>query len=120
MKGLEESHCTSGSHGAHCTADYVAPREFLSSPPPAFIFSNPCQDLLLHEAKSVSHLRIPPSGQINARGDFMYTRKQYFKKHALIMLCCCGRSGIDYSVKTLTLDNAQVAMQLWDTAGQER
>lgn len=36
------------------------------------------------------------------------------------MLCCCGGSGIDYSVKTLTLDNAQVAMQLWDTAGQER
>lgn len=29
-------------------------------------------------------------------------------------------SGIDYSVKTLTLDNTQVAMQLWDTAGQER
>uniref|UniRef100_A0A7N8WYN4 Calcium release activated channel regulator 2Ab n=1 Tax=Mastacembelus armatus TaxID=205130 RepID=A0A7N8WYN4_9TELE len=28
--------------------------------------------------------------------------------------------GIDYSVKTLTLDNVQVAMQLWDTAGQER
>ncbi|XP_029017117.1 EF-hand calcium-binding domain-containing protein 4B isoform X2 [Betta splendens] len=28
--------------------------------------------------------------------------------------------GIDYSVKTLTLDNMQVAMQLWDTAGQER
>lgn len=50
----------------------------------------------------------------------MYSRKRYFRKHALIMLCCCGRSGIDYSVKTLTLDNAQVAMQLWDTAGQER
>lgn len=32
MKGLEESHCTSGSRGAHCTADYVAPREFLSRP----------------------------------------------------------------------------------------
>ncbi|KAG7257079.1 hypothetical protein CRUP_027729 [Coryphaenoides rupestris] len=30
------------------------------------------------------------------------------------------RSRIDYSVKTLTLDNTQVAMQLWDTAGQER
>lgn len=29
-------------------------------------------------------------------------------------------AGIDYSVKTLTLDNMQVAMQLWDTAGQER
>ncbi|PWA15617.1 hypothetical protein CCH79_00016627 [Gambusia affinis] len=28
--------------------------------------------------------------------------------------------GIDYSVKTLTLDNMQIAMQLWDTAGQER
>uniref|UniRef100_A0A665VWI7 Calcium release activated channel regulator 2Ab n=1 Tax=Echeneis naucrates TaxID=173247 RepID=A0A665VWI7_ECHNA len=28
--------------------------------------------------------------------------------------------GIDYSVKTLTLDNTQIAMQLWDTAGQER
>uniref|UniRef100_A0A8C5DVK6 Ras and EF-hand domain-containing protein homolog n=1 Tax=Gouania willdenowi TaxID=441366 RepID=A0A8C5DVK6_GOUWI len=28
--------------------------------------------------------------------------------------------GIDYSVKTLTVDNSQVALQLWDTAGQER
>ncbi|KAM9846021.1 EF-hand calcium-binding domain-containing protein 4B [Aulostomus maculatus] len=28
--------------------------------------------------------------------------------------------GIDYSVKTLTLDKMQIAMQLWDTAGQER
>ncbi|KAM4675286.1 EF-hand calcium-binding domain-containing protein 4B [Discoglossus pictus] len=28
--------------------------------------------------------------------------------------------GIDYSVKTLTVDNCQVALQLWDTAGQER
>ncbi|MEQ2259616.1 hypothetical protein XENORESO_014736, partial [Xenotaenia resolanae] len=27
---------------------------------------------------------------------------------------------IDYSVKILTLDNMQIAMQLWDTAGQER
>ncbi|XP_006506408.1 EF-hand calcium-binding domain-containing protein 4B isoform X3 [Mus musculus] len=28
--------------------------------------------------------------------------------------------GIDYRVKTVTVDNAQVALQLWDTAGQER
>ncbi|XP_061768192.1 EF-hand calcium-binding domain-containing protein 4B isoform X2 [Nerophis ophidion] len=28
--------------------------------------------------------------------------------------------GIDFSVKILTLNNMQVAMQLWDTAGQER
>nr|XP_033806876.1 EF-hand calcium-binding domain-containing protein 4B [Geotrypetes seraphini] len=28
--------------------------------------------------------------------------------------------GIDYSVKTLIVDNCQVALQLWDTAGQER
>ncbi|XP_077400403.1 EF-hand calcium-binding domain-containing protein 4B isoform X2 [Vanacampus margaritifer] len=28
--------------------------------------------------------------------------------------------GIDFSVKTLTLNNMQIAMQLWDTAGQER
>ncbi|KAL6478945.1 hypothetical protein MHYP_G00123780 [Metynnis hypsauchen] len=28
--------------------------------------------------------------------------------------------GIDYSVKTLTVDNSQVALQMWDTAGQER
>ncbi|KAG7214917.1 hypothetical protein INR49_005192, partial [Caranx melampygus] len=28
--------------------------------------------------------------------------------------------GIDYSVKTITVDNSQVALQLWDTAGQER
>ncbi|MEE6478149.1 hypothetical protein FKM82_011757 [Ascaphus truei] len=28
--------------------------------------------------------------------------------------------GIDYSVKTVTVDNCQVALQLWDTAGQER
>lgn len=35
-------------------------------------------------------------------------------------MLCWPPSGIDYSVKTLTLDNTQVAMQLWDTAGQER
>uniref|UniRef100_A0A7N6B3J0 EF-hand domain-containing protein n=1 Tax=Anabas testudineus TaxID=64144 RepID=A0A7N6B3J0_ANATE len=28
--------------------------------------------------------------------------------------------GIDYSVKTITVDNIQVALQMWDTAGQER
>ncbi|XP_029953101.1 ras and EF-hand domain-containing protein homolog [Salarias fasciatus] len=28
--------------------------------------------------------------------------------------------GIDYSVKTISVDNSQVALQLWDTAGQER
>ncbi|XP_005084154.2 EF-hand calcium-binding domain-containing protein 4B isoform X1 [Mesocricetus auratus] len=28
--------------------------------------------------------------------------------------------GIDYRVKTVTVDNARVALQLWDTAGQER
>lgn len=37
----------------------------------------------------------------------------------MLMFAVCW-SGIDYSVKTLTLDNMQVAMQLWDTAGQER
>lgn len=28
--------------------------------------------------------------------------------------------GIDYSVKTITVDTTQVALQMWDTAGQER
>ncbi|XP_039616696.1 ras and EF-hand domain-containing protein homolog [Polypterus senegalus] len=28
--------------------------------------------------------------------------------------------GIDYSVKTVTVDRSKVALQLWDTAGQER
>uniref|UniRef100_A0A671YUG5 Calcium release activated channel regulator 2A n=1 Tax=Sparus aurata TaxID=8175 RepID=A0A671YUG5_SPAAU len=28
--------------------------------------------------------------------------------------------GVDYSVKTITVDNSQVALQMWDTAGQER
>ncbi|XP_030646421.1 ras and EF-hand domain-containing protein homolog [Chanos chanos] len=28
--------------------------------------------------------------------------------------------GVDYSVKTLTVDNSKVALQMWDTAGQER
>ncbi|XP_044199185.1 EF-hand calcium-binding domain-containing protein 4B isoform X1 [Thunnus albacares] len=49
-------------------------------------------------------------------------------KTSLLRSFCEGRFhpsttatvGIDYSVKTLTLDNIQVAMQLWDTAGQER
>ncbi|KAL0963008.1 hypothetical protein UPYG_G00348310 [Umbra pygmaea] len=49
-------------------------------------------------------------------------------KTSLLRCFCDGRFhsptsatvGIDYSVKTLMLDNTQVAMQLWDTAGQER
>ncbi|XP_036800907.1 ras and EF-hand domain-containing protein isoform X2 [Oncorhynchus mykiss] len=49
-------------------------------------------------------------------------------KTSLLRTFCDGRFnpsspatvGIDYSVKTLMLDNTQVAMQLWDTAGQER
>ncbi|XP_072706943.1 EF-hand calcium-binding domain-containing protein 4B [Ciconia boyciana] len=28
--------------------------------------------------------------------------------------------GVDYNVKTITVDDTQVALQLWDTAGQER
>uniref|UniRef100_A0A8C6ZA94 Calcium release activated channel regulator 2A n=1 Tax=Nothoprocta perdicaria TaxID=30464 RepID=A0A8C6ZA94_NOTPE len=28
--------------------------------------------------------------------------------------------GVDYSVKTVTVDNSQITLQLWDTAGQER
>ncbi|KAA8590609.1 hypothetical protein FQN60_014543 [Etheostoma spectabile] len=32
----------------------------------------------------------------------------------------CATVGIDYSVKTIAVDNSQVALQLWDTAGQER
>ncbi|XP_038562582.1 ras and EF-hand domain-containing protein homolog [Micropterus salmoides] len=28
--------------------------------------------------------------------------------------------GVDYSVKTITVDNNHVALQMWDTAGQER
>ncbi|XP_028307307.1 ras and EF-hand domain-containing protein isoform X2 [Gouania willdenowi] len=49
-------------------------------------------------------------------------------KTSLLRSFCEGRFhpataatvGIDYSVKTLNLDNMQIAMQLWDTAGQER
>ncbi|XP_074481152.1 EF-hand calcium-binding domain-containing protein 4B isoform X2 [Sebastes fasciatus] len=49
-------------------------------------------------------------------------------KTSLLRSFCEGRFhpsttatvGIDFSVKTLTLDNMQIAMQLWDTAGQER
>ncbi|XP_028264355.1 ras and EF-hand domain-containing protein homolog [Parambassis ranga] len=32
----------------------------------------------------------------------------------------CATVGIDYSVKTISVDNSQVALQMWDTAGQER
>jgi Ras-related protein Rab-1A len=28
--------------------------------------------------------------------------------------------GVDFKVKTLTIDNKQIKMQIWDTAGQER
>ncbi|NXS18527.1 RAB44 protein, partial [Mystacornis crossleyi] len=28
--------------------------------------------------------------------------------------------GVDYNVRTVTVDHTQVALQLWDTAGQER
>ncbi|XP_056138222.1 EF-hand calcium-binding domain-containing protein 4B [Lampris incognitus] len=34
--------------------------------------------------------------------------------------CTSATVGIDYSVKTITVDNSQVALQMWDTAGQER
>ncbi|NXR38688.1 RAB44 protein, partial [Zosterops hypoxanthus] len=29
-------------------------------------------------------------------------------------------AGVDYNVRTVTVDHTQVALQLWDTAGQER
>ncbi|XP_060932937.1 EF-hand calcium-binding domain-containing protein 4B [Limanda limanda] len=32
----------------------------------------------------------------------------------------CATVGIDYSVKTISVDNSRVALQVWDTAGQER
>ncbi|XP_077424476.1 EF-hand calcium-binding domain-containing protein 4B [Vanacampus margaritifer] len=32
----------------------------------------------------------------------------------------CATVGIDYSVKTIRVDDCQVALQVWDTAGQER
>ncbi|CAB1423759.1 unnamed protein product [Pleuronectes platessa] len=32
----------------------------------------------------------------------------------------CATVGIDYSVKTIAVDNSKVALQVWDTAGQER
>uniref|UniRef100_A0A663LSV9 Uncharacterized protein n=1 Tax=Athene cunicularia TaxID=194338 RepID=A0A663LSV9_ATHCN len=35
-------------------------------------------------------------------------------------LPCISVIGVDYNVKTITVDNTQVALQLWDTAGQER
>ncbi|KFQ36884.1 Ras-related protein Rab-44, partial [Merops nubicus] len=49
-------------------------------------------------------------------------------KSSFIHRFCSGRFwaqlsatiGIDYQVKTLMVDNTQVALQLWDTAGQER
>ncbi|XP_071617685.1 EF-hand calcium-binding domain-containing protein 4A isoform X4 [Heliangelus exortis] len=49
-------------------------------------------------------------------------------KSSFIHRFCCGRFlaglnatiGMDYQVKSLVVDNSQVALQLWDTAGQER
>ncbi|XP_068170310.1 EF-hand calcium-binding domain-containing protein 4B isoform X2 [Antennarius striatus] len=32
----------------------------------------------------------------------------------------CATVGIDYSVKTISVDGSHVALQMWDTAGQER
>ncbi|KAF1665358.1 Ras-related protein Rab-44, partial [Aptenodytes patagonicus] len=49
-------------------------------------------------------------------------------KSSFIHRFCYGRFlaelnatiGVDYQVKSLMVDNTQVALQLWDTAGQER
>ncbi|XP_037538701.1 ras and EF-hand domain-containing protein [Nematolebias whitei] len=49
-------------------------------------------------------------------------------KTSLLQRFCDGRFhpgtsatvGIDYSVKTITVDSSKVALQMWDTAGQER
>ncbi|XP_042352481.1 EF-hand calcium-binding domain-containing protein 4B [Plectropomus leopardus] len=49
-------------------------------------------------------------------------------KTSLLQRFCDGRFhpgtsatvGIDYSVKTISVDNSLVALQMWDTAGQER
>jgi len=38
----------------------------------------------------------------------------------LTSFMCVTCAGIDFSVKTLTVDNSQIALQMWDTAGQER
>lgn len=56
---------------------------------------------------------------------FAYFQYIYFKKnkqrnklHTLYFFS--PYSGIDYSVKTINVDNSQIALQMWDTAGQER
>jgi small GTP-binding protein len=36
------------------------------------------------------------------------------------MSSCLNYSGIDFKIKTISVENQRVKLQVWDTAGQER
>lgn len=139
MKGLVKSHCLSKSPGTHCTTDYVTLDEFslsLLSSFPILLVCLVVTTFLTPFSAGMKHRHFdPPTGHLYHCSSVVKTRSKikpklnvrsvslYYVRLCIIcyyMLLLFFKSGIDYSVKTLTLDNMQVAMQLWDTAGQER
>lgn len=72
----------------------------------------------LYHCSSVVKTRSKIKPKLNVRSVSLYYVRLCIICYYMLLLFF--KSGIDYSVKTLTLDNMQVAMQLWDTAGQER
>ncbi|XP_078098500.1 uncharacterized protein LOC144511918 [Mustelus asterias] len=94
------------------------------------------------EAPGLLHLKVEGQDVTTATGDYeagsnkdpdhlyniMFVGNAYAGKTSFIQRFCdnnfepgiSSTVGIDYQVKTLTVDNRHIALQLWDTAGQER
>ncbi|KAM6962395.1 EF-hand calcium-binding domain-containing protein 4B isoform 2-T2 [Tautogolabrus adspersus] len=124
------------------TADVAANLSSSHALPPLSVENSPARKHSFNRAKRTPMSpRGQPVGketQQKAKEGDLFVPDRLFKvvlvgnssvgKTSLLRSFCEGRFnsattatvGIDYSVKTLTLDNMQVAIQLWDTAGQER
>uniref|UniRef100_A0A8C2Z662 Calcium release activated channel regulator 2A n=1 Tax=Cyclopterus lumpus TaxID=8103 RepID=A0A8C2Z662_CYCLU len=146
---IEEDHLPHLLHGEDAQSDFETSVVLAVDPPtpppsshvPVSAEAPPARkSRLTHPEKKPMSPRGQPAGKETktTKEGALFSPDRLFKvvlvgnsnvgKTSLLRSFCEGRFhpsttatvGIDYSVKTLTLDNMQVAMQLWDTAGQER